>query len=310
MTTKWERGATSIAIIILVFASVCAGVARGSVELVANDVPRVVDTLQSHVLQSPPLLWYDCFTNLPGDLVNFGSISLDGNSIPAVTGITAVTLGLIATDHSTNEFSRGIYARSRTVSSVSDFFVSVGDGKVPLALAGVLGMYGFVGSDQRALRTASQTLEALLATGLVVQTLKHITGRESPSVATSARGVWRPFPSFSAYRRHQSKYHAFPSGHIATTMAAVTVCIENYPEYGWMRPVGYSIVGLVGTSLANKGWHWYSDFPLGIAVGYTIGKCITHPDDKAPAADLAGPKLSVLPLLGHYGTGMQFSLLF
>lgn len=271
-------------------------------------VPQFPDTAQHSITARPLPAWYECITNVPRDIIRFGSASFNEGGIPAYAGITAMTLGLVATDHYTNEFSSGIYGRSRTVASISDFFVSVGDGKTSLLMAGAFGLYGYVGSDARALRTASQTVEALIATGFVIQTIKHIAGRESPSVATSDRGTWRPFPSFRAYHQHQSKYHAFPSGHIATTMAAMTVCIENYSEVGWLKPVGYSIVGLVGVGLADKGWHWYSDFPLGLAIGYTFGRCIARPEQNPDIGLANGSKLSILPIVGRYANGMRVSL--
>jgi hypothetical protein len=97
-------------------------------------------------------------------------------------------------------------------------------------------------------------------------------------------------------------------------MATVTVISENYPEVQWIRPLGYGIVGLTGVSLVNKGWHWYSDFPLAIAMGYTFGRIAAHHDD-----DASGPgavpgsgttSLKVLPNISPEGTGVMFALTF
>lgn len=254
--------------------------------------------------------WYDFVGNLPRNIGSLAILSFDTKTLPTIVGLSALTLGLVASDPQTYTFTSRFYERSKTVASVSDFFVSVGDGKSPLILAGVFGVYGFVSSDHRSLRVAGQTLEALLATGLVVQTLKRVAGRESPSEATGERGMWRPFPGFKAYQRHQSKYHAFPSGHIATTMATVTVLIENYPEQVWLRPVGYSVVGLVGIGLVSNGWHWYSDLPLGIALGYTFGRIVAHPDGETGVPNTDETELSVAPMMNEYGTGVRVSLLF
>src|SRR5664279_4126820 len=49
-------------------------------------------------------------------------------------------------------------------------------------LAAAFAAYGFIAGDNRALRTGSQIVETILASGTVVQVLKHITGRESPFV--------------------------------------------------------------------------------------------------------------------------------
>jgi hypothetical protein len=254
--------------------------------------------------------WYDFVGNLPHDIGSFAVLSVSTRTLPTIVGLTALTLGLVVTDQQTYTFTSGFYERSKTVASVSDFLVSLGDGKSPLMLAGAFGLYGFVASDHRSLRVASQTVEALLVTGLVVQTLKHVAGRESPSEATSEGGTWRPFPSFKAYNHHQSRYHAFPSGHITTTMATVTILVENYPEQGWLKPVGYSVVGLVGIGLVNNGWHWYSDFPLGIALGYAFGKIVAHPEGETPANNPGEVEMSFAPIMNEYGSGMRFSLRF
>jgi hypothetical protein len=268
-----------------------------------------IDSLEYLTDQEEVPAWYDFVGNLPRDFGAFAGVVVDAKTIPTIVGLSALTIGLVASDHGTYKYSRNLYERSRAVSSVSDILVSVGDGRSSLILAGAFGVYGFAASDRRAIRTASQTLEALLATGLLVQTFKRISGRESPSVATSDGGRWRPFPSFKAYHEHQSEYHAFPSGHIATTMATVTVIAENYPEQGWIRPVGYSLVGLVGIGLVNYRWHWYSDLPLGIAVGYAFGKIVAHPgrSDEVGSSETG---LTVTPMVNGYGSGFNVSLRF
>ena len=67
-------------------------------------------------------------------------------------------------------------------------------------------------------------------------------------------------------------YDAFPTGHLATAMATVTVIADNYPEYHFIRPVGYGLMGLLGYSMLNNGVHWACDYPVGIALGYAFAK--------------------------------------
>jgi hypothetical protein len=253
--------------------------------------------------------WYDCVGNLPRDFAAFGGLIIDSETMPVVVGVSTLTLGLVVTDDETYKYSRRVYQRSGTIKSVSDVFVSVGDGGSSLVVAGIFGAYGLAAADRRAVRTASQTLEALLATGILVQTFKRMAGRESPSVATREGGKWRPFPSFKAYHDHQSEYYAFPSGHIATTMASVVVIAENYPEQKWIRPVGYSLVGLVGIGLVNYRWHWYSDLPLGIAIGYAFGK-IASRHQGVTANNHRSPGLTFAPMVDEFGKGVRISLHF
>ena len=69
-----------------------------------------------------------------------------------------------------------------------------------------------------------------------------------------------------------SNHDAFPSGHLATAMATITILAGNYPDNKYIKPVGYSLMGLLGFAMLNNGVHWMSDYPLAIAIGYSCGK--------------------------------------
>lgn len=264
------------------------------------------DTVQggsnsSVVMQPPPLRWHSMFTNIPGDWVRYGRTTFTVQNLPGILGMAALTGALIATDDATWKASDTWYNSSSTVKETSDFFEYMGDGRPQFGLAGAFAVWGFVADDARSLRTASQLVEAILATGVVIQVLKHTTGRESPLVSTAPGGIWRFFPNQIEYHKHVPHYDAYPSGHIATAMATVTVVAENYPEWAWVRPVGYPIVALIGIAMANTGIHWYSDYPLGIALGYSFGMIASHPELVPSNNDVP---VSVLPLLNPYGAGI------
>ena len=156
--------------------------------------------------------------------------------------------------------------------NLNSTFYYLGDGWTHLAVASSFWIYGGVRKDNRALQTSSQLGEAIFSTGLVVQALKRSTGRQSPYVATKARGEWRLFPSYGTYQGFVPNYDAFPTGHLATAMATVTVIADNYPEHRFIRPLGYSLMGLLSYAMLNNGVHWASDYPIGIALGYAFGK--------------------------------------
>ena len=142
-------------------------------------------------------------------------------------------------------------------------------------LALLFGAYGFIADDSRALRTASQTVEVILACGAVVQFLKHTTGRESPFCATTPTGRWALFPNQIEYAKHVPHYDAFPSGHIATALATLTVIADNYDDQKWIRYIGYPVIGAVGIGLVATSIHWWSDIPLGLALGYSFGRIVS-----------------------------------
>src|SRR5206468_3831503 len=115
------------------------------------------------------------------------------------------------------------YARSESFRKFSDLAVNIGDGKYQFGLGLAFGAFGLITRDTTAIRTASQITEVILACGGVVQFLKHVTGRESPFVATTPTGRWALFPNQAEYAKHVPHYDAFPSGHLATALATLTV---------------------------------------------------------------------------------------
>ncbi len=254
--------------------------------------------------------WHDAITNLPGDWASAGEMTVSPANLPAIAGIAALTGALIMTDRETFAFSQHTVETSPFVRYASDAVVTVGEGSTHLGIAAAFAAYGFIADDSRALRTASQTVEALLAAGITVQVLKRISGRESPAEASSPRGTWRPFPNLKAYQKNQPRYYAFPSGHIATTMATLTVIAENYPEQAWIRPVGYALVAGLGISLVNVRYHWYSDLPLGIVLGYTFGVLASRRGEAQDCTTTAGVRMMMLPSIQEGGGGMTLALVF
>ncbi len=148
----------------------------------------------------------------------------------------------------------------------------LGQGFPSLLLGGGLYIYGKIKNDYRSISTASQLAESFFLMGISTQIIKRVSGRESPFVATADGGKWRPLPSFSNYQNHTPQYDAFPSGHLATMMSSVTIFAENYPEKKYIKPVGYSLIGLVGFAMMNNQVHWASDYPLALALGYLCAK--------------------------------------
>jgi hypothetical protein len=89
-------------------------------------------------------------------------------------------------------------------------------------------------------------------------------------------------------------------------MAMVTVIANDYPEITWIRPAGYTLVGLVGVSLVSTGWHWYSDFPLACAIGYLFGNLASehHPAVSSSGIPDQHASLAFRPVITPQGTGL------
>jgi hypothetical protein len=190
----------------------------------------------------------------------------------------------------------------------------LGDGMTSVFLSSGFALRGAISDDTRARRTSSEVIEALLVSGTVTQVLKHVAGRQTPSEATVPRGRWRPFPSFKDYSANVPAYDAFPSGHLASTMATLTVVAMNYPEHRFIWPVSAGAMGLLSFAMVNNGVHWASDYPLALAIGSVVGKVVAARGRTVvrSTAPLAGPvpasrnaRVELTPALGPGFVGVR-----
>jgi len=257
--------------------------------------------------------WHAAISNIPGDWLRFAHLAFSARYGPIMAGTATLTVALVAADDPVWQRSHIWYRTSPAVKRLSDDVEWVGDGRPQFGVAAAFAAWGVIAGDSRALRTGSQVVETILASGTVVQVLKHITGRESPFVSTRPAGRWDLFPNQIEYSKHVPHYDAYPSGHVTTALATVTVVIENYPEWWWARPVGYAAVAGLAVSMGNTGIHWYSDYPLAVVLGYSFGMIAAHPLQTGglPGETVPGePKLSVAPLIDPARTGVVVSLAF
>ena len=153
----------------------------------------------------------------------------------------------------------------------------LGDGWFHFSIAGGFLLSSAITKDSRAMNTGVQLVEGIITSGSVTQLLKHITGRQSPFKSTQDGGKWNWFPDQVEYAKHVPAYDAFPSGHLTSAMTVYTIIAENYPEYlSYIRPVAYTLMGALSFQMLNNGVHWFSDYPLALALGHTFGEIVVH----------------------------------
>lgn len=239
---------------------------------------------------------FEFIKNLPRDGGGIVSAIFKKESLKPLAAIAASTAALLFVDQDItdgfNDFAtrNGVVADEKNVNllkfktgekevalfrlpaNINTAFYQLGQGFPSLAIGAGLYVYGKVNKDYRALSTASQLAESFILMGVGTQVVKRITGRQSPSDATRRGGEWHFFPSFSDFQNNTPKFDAFPSGHLATLMSSVTIFAENYPEKTWIKPIGYSLSGLVCLSMINNKVHWASDYPLAIGMGYLCAR--------------------------------------
>lgn len=242
---------------------------------------------------------FDFLTHIPGDAVGYTKQSFQKQNLYKLGIVAVSTAVLIIFDQQITDGVQS-FARYNGISATEDFtpivtvklfgkktnlgkmphnvntaFYNLGQGSSVVLMAAGFLIAGKIKHDNRALQTASQLGESFLALGLGTQLIKYGTGRENPSAASIPGGRWRPFPSMKDFQNNKTKYDAFPSGHLATFVSAVTIISQNYPTVKWVKPLGYTISALLSFAMMNNGVHWASDFPMGFALGYGFGKFIT-----------------------------------
>lgn len=242
---------------------------------------------------------FSFLTNLPGDFRDYAKITFTKKNLPDIVGMTLSTVILVGLDQPLTDASQSLGAKLKidpnssqvpyfgknvTLFSqrtflglegphdLSSAMYFLGDGWVSMGIAGGFWIHGKIARNNKSKQVSSALLESLFSAGIATQFIKHITGRESPFAATVPGGKWQFFPNQITYHQHVPHYDAFPSGHIAAAMATVTVLSEFYPEKRLIRPIGYALMGVLMFAMLNNGVHWMSDYPLGIALGYSFAK--------------------------------------
>lgn len=272
-----------------------------------------VDSVQASAQHFPPQIkWYTFIENIPHDWSRWSQTAFRQDKIADWAVVAGLTVALVVTDDITYSPSKRFFESTESSRYWSDVSAEIGDGRTQFGVGGAFAAYGLVFNDQRALRTGSQVIEVVLASGAVIQVLKHLTGRESPFIRTSPTGIWKLFPNQIDYHKRVPEFDAFPSGHICTSLATVIVISENYPDVKWIRPIGYLFTSLVGIGMANNGIHWYSDYPLGLLIGYAFGMIASHPEGFGVEnlTDDNSIKMSLAPAITPQGAGITFSLTF
>ncbi len=161
----------------------------------------------------------------------------------------------------------------RAPSDTGSFMYFLGDGWMHAGIGAGFVATGQFGDDNYAYNTGLMIWHGMVVSTIFNQALKRSFGRESPEVSTSKRGSWTLFPNVNDYNSKTASYDAMPSGHVMTATLTFTILAERYPDSAKFI---YPAYGVWATALmfqmVNNGVHWASDYPLGIAMGYVIGK--------------------------------------
>jgi membrane-associated phospholipid phosphatase len=157
------------------------------------------------------------------------------------------------------------------VKEVSPVITNLGDGAFSIGLFGGFVGYGLIFKDKKAFEVGKIGFESFLLTGVTVELLKQLCGRERPSAETRNGGFW--YGTFAYFNKHKgggrglASFDAFPSGHTTTAFAAATTISDFYTE-SWVSYTCYSLASLVGVSRVIERTHWLSDCFVGAIIGH------------------------------------------
>ena len=205
---------------------------------------------------------------------------------------------LIANDEGIYENFKSYQSRHSWVDKVSPKVTLLGDWGIDCGIAGLFLLSGVVFRDQKARDTGLMALETLLHTGILVQIVKHLAGRQRPWVENGVDYWYGPAAFFKRYTQgFFSRYDSFFSGHTVSAWGLATVIAENYKNHFWVPLTCYGLATAVGLSRLTENDHWLSDVFVGAVVGYAVGKMVVRNQNKrlqlSPAVTPGGIELSL-----------------
>jgi hypothetical protein len=255
----------------------------------------------THLYAEEKLLFKQIITEIPATSKRTFKTSFSKESLPywgAIVGSTAILYhydeeiyadlqkrgrdwGIGNQDNTKPIVSLGQQELVRFPSDTGSTLYFLGDGWTHAAIGGAFLGVGQITENNHTFNTGMMLWHGMVVSTIFNQTLKRSFGRESPEVSTHKRGSWRPFPSFNNYNSKTASYDAMPSGHVMTATLTFTIISERFPQYNhFTYPIGGLWVSALMFQMVNNGVHWASDYPLGIAMGYVIGKMSTQMGSK------------------------------
>jgi membrane-associated phospholipid phosphatase len=193
-----------------------------------------------------------------------------------IVGLAALTGYLVANDKAIH---RGImkYRKAHAwVRGVSPVITQMGSygawGTVALFLS-----VGLIGGDERSTETAVLASSAMLQSGILVNFLKGIFGRQRPFWAEGVDHWSGPAGFFKRFESGQTgRYDSFPGGHAVTAFSLATVVAIQYRESVWVPIVAYATATGVALSRVTENKHWLSDSLVGSVLGCVIGSLVVR----------------------------------
>ena len=130
--------------------------------------------------------------------------------------------------------------------------------------------------DKKYYPAGKSLLVGFIASGLIVQILKHIVGRERPRLTDN---LVLAGPSL------QSGYDSFPSGHTTVAFCMAYILATHFPRY---RVYFYFLATMIGLERVEGIAHFPSDVLAGAITGIVVAKFLllkVFPSESRPLND-------------------------
>lgn len=198
-----------------------------------------------------------------------------GDILP-LAGLAAVTGFLIAEDEAIYGAFRDYRDEHAWVGDVSPVITTMGS----YGAWGTVGVFlcvGLMARDDKAVETAALATSAMLQSGLVVQAMKLLSGRQRPSWDSGVDHWAGPAGIFKRFEPGlYERYDSFPSGHTVTAFSLATVLAMQYRDTVWVPVLSYTVATGVGLSRLTEDKHWLSDVLVGGVIGHVIGRLVVR----------------------------------
>lgn len=226
---------------------------------------------------------------------------LKGKDLLKWGGIALATGIMIHNDEKIYERIKTYQAEHEWVDKVSPSLSRMCEG-YPFGVAGLFWLYGAAFKDQKAAETGSLAMQAMIHSFVVIQLIKHLTGRTRPSEFDGVDRWEGPAGFFKRYEEGKwAQYDAFASGHTITIWSLATVIAHQYNDSPVVPIVCYSLATLGGLATITEDLHWVSDVFIGAVLGYSISRFVVKKRSS---------KYNVFPIIQPEKLGLSVTYVF
>ncbi|HHV37265.1 MAG TPA: phosphatase PAP2 family protein [Candidatus Cloacimonetes bacterium] len=140
-----------------------------------------------------------------------------------------------------------------------------GDAKYVFPALGATALSAYLLDADELLDMSLMSLKSAVLSSAATYTLKTVIRRGRPEEQRGEKFIGF---GFDISKREKS----FPSGHSTLAWSIAPVIAAHYPDQAWVKPLVYSLAGVVSFSRLAQDKHWASDVFAGALIGYSTAQ--------------------------------------